>query len=689
MDEFFKFYLGMITLAMLVALMVFGIIFIIPGAIGAAIFYGVYQQYNGPAAKARQAEAATAALYQQALAVAPLTLASFTSEMEDTLDDENLIAIAVRLYCDEGFLPPEPPPPNTNSIEGARYRDLLNRYIATSHSPERTQRFVKEVKDALRPFEGRIGSGTFRASRPRSKNEIEKLIMEFFGDHDFFKGLRSRLDQNLNAQKGLMPSEYTGKNCAWDYLKDTPLLKLEYVDTSADWLHPENHTLVLAGSGAGKTTLFKHLIAKLLKEDCCVIVMDSQSQLIEELAHLDMGENELAWITPEHPLALNPFHAEAADMRDEAFVNSAIGQLEFVISKLLDAPMTPRQRTLFYHCSNLVLAIPGGNIQTFFEVMDAPDKFASHIDALDETGKRFFYEELNPEQKHGGKKGSPYDGTKTELSYRLDALLKNPTLRRMFNTSENRFNMVREMASRKLVLIDTSLALLAQESATFGRFMIAQALQACYARVKAKSTDRPVVFFIDEAHEYFDEKLETMLLQARKANVGMVIATQDLARASRAGIADTMLGSTTTKLVSRVVTGDAKRLAPSMKTSAEFLMELPEHAFAFASGRDPAVSVRANPRALDGMARRDGLSSLRKQMAERYGPIEKPAAQTGGDEHRQQAGGDQRQKAAPRNANGPSSSSKPSGSDPTSSASGSQDTMRNNGHDDIKPSGTL
>ena len=45
-----------------------------------------------------------------------------------------------------------------------------------------------------------------------------------------------------------------------------------------------------------------------------------------------------------------------------------------------------------------------------------------------------------------------------------------------------------------------------------------------------------------------------MLLQARKANVGMVIATQDLSRASRAGIADTILGSTTTKIVSRVVT---------------------------------------------------------------------------------------------------------------------------------------
>ncbi len=616
MNDFVWFVVSFAFLGLLLLVFVFGLFLVIPAAIAAAILYGVYQHYNGPDAKARQAEAETQALYQLAMDATPLAYDDFINAIEAELNDERLIELARHLYDAEGFVTPDPPPPNASSIEAARYRDTLNKFIAASHKPDRAKRFLSTTLSILKPLDTKVQSGTFKASRSRTPQEIENLILPFYDDHDFYKTLRATLDRNFNEQKSVMPSDYKGTNCPWDYLKDTPLLDLEYIETAANWANPENHTLVLAGSGAGKTTLFKHLIAYLLQRDVCVMVMDSQSQLIEELAHLELSEGELTWITPDHPLALNPFQADAKELADEAFVNNAIGQLEFVIDKLLDAPFTPRQKTLFFHATNLVLSIPNGNINTFFEILNDPYQFAVHIDRLDETSRRFFYEELKSE----GKKPSAYDSTKTELRYRLDAFLKNPTLRRIFNTTENTFNPFNEMRDRKLILIDTSHALLADESPTFGRLMIAQTLQACYRRVKEKATHRPVVFFVDEAHEYFDEKLEMMLLQARKANVGLVIATQDLSRASKAGIADTILGSTTTKIISRTVSGDARRIAPMMRTEPQFLMDLQDYVFAFSSGREPALTIKANAYALSNMRQRDDLRELRTQMTERYGP---------------------------------------------------------------------
>lgn len=610
-----------IIISLIIAALVAGMFLVIPLAIALAIGYGVYQYYHGPAAVAAQAEAELQALYQKALDISPFGFDLFENMVEETIEDEDVRELAYWLYKSEGLLAPDPPPPIPNSIEGGRYRDGLNRYIASSYDGEKAQRFVVTTLGIMDSLDHMDETGLFGASRRRTAEEIGDLIMAFFVEDDFYRPLRTKLDQNLMQQDSVFPSEYKGTNCAWDYLKDTPLLKFEYASTSADWHNPENHTLVLAGSGAGKTTLFKHLIAHLLDDDVCVIVMDSQSQVIEELAAIDLPDDEIAWITPDHPLALNPFFARPEDVADETFVNNAVSDLEFVVDKLIDAPMTPRQRTLFFHATNLVLTIPEGTIQTLMDVLKNPIDFEKQINAMDETTQRFFFEEMKGE----GKKPSPYESTKTELRYRMDALLRNPTLRRALSARENTFDVAKEMDARRLVLIDTSIARLADQSATFGRFMIAQALKACYQRVKTKNTDRPVVFFIDEAHEYFDHNLETMLLQARKANVGLVIATQDLARASRAGIADTLTGSTTTKIVSRVVTGDARRLAPAMRTTHQELLDLPDHTFAFSSGSEPTVSIRANPYALSDFKTREDLGQLRDLMVTRYGPAPEPA----------------------------------------------------------------
>lgn len=617
--EFAGFLAGFTILSLIILAFVFGIVFAIPASIAFAVVYSADQKHHGPKAQLERAREETNELFSIANRQLSLTEDDLEERLVMTLHDERLIRAGLRLFANEGFLPVEPPSEAADLIELAAARNKIRAHIAAQGSAERARQFADKLLAILARFDASPSGGTFAATRPRTNAEIDALCMAFYGDHGFFKTLRRRLDQNLNEQKGVFPKDSQEDNCANAYLAGTPLLDLAAVHTEAVWRNPENHTLVLAGSGAGKTTLFKHLIATLLDDDVCIIVMDSQSQIIEELASLDIDETDVVWISPEHQLALNPFDANRKQISDEAFRNNAIAQLEFVIDKLLDAPMTPRQRTLFHHCANLVMSINGGTIETFMSVLNDPTAYQAAIDRLDQTSQRFFNEEL----KREGRKPSAYDGTRTELGYRLDALLKNPTLRRMFNTADNRFSMYDEMQSRKLILIDTSLAQLAAESVTFGRFMIAQALQACYRRVKEKRTIRPVVFFVDEAHEYFDEKLETMLLQARKANVGMVTATQDLARASRAGIADTLVGSTTTKIVSRIVTGYARRLAPVMKTTADYLLQLPDHKFAFASGGQPAVTVSASPDALRRFGQRRSLKALRDRMEMIYGPSAK------------------------------------------------------------------
>lgn len=624
MDEFLGLYASLILVGLIIAAFITGIMFLVPIAIIAVVCILIYSNVS-PNSKKNQDKAQieqTQQLYQQALAISPLTRDEFSDFIEDHTNNQKILHVALELYRMEGFEPPDPPPPIITGIEGGRYRDKLHNFINISQQPQNAERFKSAVLNTLLPFDqSDTPRAMFKAHQNLSNDEIDELVKSFFGDHDMFKPLRNILDRNYNEQNAVPPSDYKGKNCAWDYLKDTPLLMMEYRHVNVDWRNREAHTLILGGSGSGKTTLFKQMIAKLLKEDCCVVVMDSQTQFIEELAHIKLGEDELTWISPEHALALNPFDIFDEDLKDESVINNKISLLEFVVEHLIEAPMTPRQKNLFYYCTQLLLTIPGGNVGTFMDILNDPFEFADYIDELDKSAQRFFNQELNSEGGRG-KKGSSYNGTREELTYRLEGLIKQPTFRRIFQSEENTFDFYSEMQKRKLILLDTSHALLADDSPTLGRFYTAQALQACFQRVKNKETDRPVIFFIDEAHEYFDEKLEKMLLQARKANIGMVLAIQDFSKASKAGIADTLLGSTSTQIVSKVIVSDARKLAPRMKTTHEFLTNLGEHEFAFYSGQK-TVTVRADEDPLIDYDKRGNLEQLRKDMEFHYGP-EKP-----------------------------------------------------------------
>lgn len=621
MNDFFGFVGGFALISLMIAAFVFGILFVIPLGIAVAVGMVIYSHYS-PNSK-RNTELATIeetrVLYEKACRVAPADSEEFKQFALSSFESLQLVGVSIMLFESEGYERPAPPPPVVTGIEGGRYRDELERFLNMSHSAASYGSFKQELVEALSPFDYSIPDHSFfTARRYLSNEEIDQLVHSFFGDHQHFLPLRRILDRNFNEQNAVLPSDYRGSNCPWDYLKDTPLLEMEVRPVFVEWQEREAHTLILAGSGAGKTTLFKHMIAELLKEDCCIVVLDSQTQLIEELASLLIDDEAVTWLSPDHKLALNPFDVDEDEIKDEAVINNKISLLKFVVEHLIKAEMTSKQNTLFHHCCQLMFMIPDANVVTFKDILRDPYDYAQYIDKLDKESRNFFNRDLRSDS--GGRKRGPYDSTREELSYRLDGLTRQSTFRRIFGATENTFDFYDEMLQRKLILIDTNQGLLADDSPTFGRYFVAQALQACFKRVRENKIGRPVHFFIDEAHELFDDRIERMLLQARKANVGLVLATQDFARATNAGITDTLIGSTATKIVSQVGIGDARRLASRMKCASEYLTAVPRYQFAYNSGDQRALTIRINEDPLSQLDRRDDLSALREEMEYNYGP---------------------------------------------------------------------
>lgn len=423
--------------------------------------------------------------------------------------------------------------------------------------------------------------------------------------------LSNRLERNLIVASGGNPDDPRGFNRApklpeqFDakspeqlvstYLGGTPLLPL--FDQTLDFTIPTKarfeHHHIVAGSGHGKTQTLQYLIANDLEAvanaDRTVIVLDSQGDLIRTIASLREFapggplHGRVVIIDPsdvEWPVSLNLFDVGMerlsgyAPLERERLTNSILELYDFVLGTLLDAQMTQKQNVIFRYVTRLMLHIPDATIHTLRELMEpgSEKKFAPHIRKLSGTARHFFDTEFTSRE---------FDQTKKQVLRRLWGILENQTFERMFSHPRSRLDIFREMNAGKVILINTAKDLLKEQGTEiFGRFFIAMIAQAAQERATLPEHKRiPTIVYVDEAQDYFDRNIGLILAQARKYNVGMVLAHQYLGQLEPK-LQEAFSANTAIKFAGGVSAKDARALAPMMYCSPELIEAQPKGSFA-------------------------------------------------------------------------------------------------------------
>ncbi len=613
------------VVALVMAVVMVGLVLVPVGLAGAGL---MYYQYNIrlPEKRRLEAQTRTEKLYKQAQTLSPSVDHLIDAMIEDGIQSLELHRIAKELYAQEGLRPPVLPPVDDDPIKLARYQDQLEKFINAAQ-PDHYKKFERKLIRALSDYEPDTddGSQMFSSKRQRTKVEIELMILRFVNDDGLFGPLNDVFNENYRSENEIMPSECKHDDYAWRYLRDTPLLPLANVDEMVGLRDRMYHTYLLGSSGSGKTKLIENIIAHDLQsdEDCCIVVIDSQTQLTEKLAVLEVADT--THITPKYNLALNLFDVGYDEMRGrgiegETLINKTVGLLSFVLEGMMGADFTNPQKTIFQYVIQLVISIKGGNIYTFMDILaqDGEKLFAKEISDLDQNMQRFFDVDYpSPEYKR----------TREAIRRRIDSLLLNPTFRRLFSATENKIDMFEELANQKLILIDTNKPMLDDAaSAFFGRLFIAMILRASHQRFAAGHSMRPVYLIVDEAHEYFDRSISDMLEQARKANIGMIVAHQSMSQAKSAkgggNISDPLMVNTATKIIWTSFREDAAKFAGSMQIKAEDILNLPQFTFGMHSRKQGFIPIRGVPGALADFPKREDRHALRQEMEDRYGPSE-------------------------------------------------------------------
>lgn len=460
-------------------------------------------------------------------------------------------------------------------------------------------------------------------SLPEPKTFLDQLIGELwqqkYVDAGVFVEVARPIYFNLCRASGIVdphdpkkPFKYPSESDAplhgivETYFQGTPFRDLFLAPIPLKFTYEErySHMHVLGGSGAGKTTLLQNLILNDLQSDDppSLVIVDSQGDLIDKLSHLSLFDpdggrlrDRLVLVSPkdiQHPPALNIFdvnrdrlgHYDQATK--EQVTAGVIQTFDYLFAGLLGADLTAKQGVFFRFVARLMLALPetlgrNATILDMIALMDDPAPYRKAIESLSPIPRNFFERDFA---------SKTFVQTKEQIRYRLNAILENPTLARLFTAPETRIDLFDTLNQGGIVLVDTAKDFLKGSSAHFGRIFISLVLQAVLERaVIPEHKRRPTFLIVDEAAAYFDSNIDDFLTEARKYKCGCVFAHQFLDQAT-SSLRASLAANTAIKMAGGTSHSDARALASDMRTSQDFILGQPRLHFAsYIRGVTPAA----------------------------------------------------------------------------------------------------
>lgn len=458
---------------------------------------------------------------------------------------------------------------------------------------------------------------------PEPRETVAKVwgtLADYFDKH-LFKSVTRQLYRNICAVTGRDPDDGASKKpiippnestlplheLVHTYLAGTPFhdvfmapvpLKLSREDRF-------NHMHIVGGTGAGKTTLIENLILHDVRSDDppSIVLIDPHSDLVRKLTRADLGiDDRLIIIDPrdtQHPPALNIFalNRDRMGTYDEAtreqVTAGVIQTFNYLFGGLINLALTGKQDVFFRYVARLMLSLPesmgrNATILDMMKLMSDPAPYADAIAALPEIPREFFLRDFM---------SKTFEQTKEQIRYRLQAIIENPTMARLFTSEENKVDLFSEMNRGAIILVDTAKDFLKENSSTFGRLFISLVLQAVLERAAIPERQRkPTFLIVDEAASFFSSNIDDLLTEARKYKTGLVLAHQYLDQAT-GSLKSSLHANTGIKFASGLSAADARAMAPEMRTTADFILDQPKLQFAahIRNVTPQAVSIPIKP----------------------------------------------------------------------------------------------
>lgn len=317
------------------------------------------------------------------------------------------------------------------------------------------------------------------------------------------------------------------------------------------------HTYIIGRTGTGKTEFLKSMILQDMRAGRGLCFLEPHGDGIEELLQMvppERAEDVILFdpMDTERPLGFNLLEVKNED--EMHFVASSVINLMY---KLYDPHRTGIIGPRFEHAiRNAMLTVAVQPGATFVEVVRVltDSKYVKELlpKVKDPIVKRYWTDQI----------AQTSDFHKSEtLDYivsKFGRFVTNKAIRNIIGQSKSGLDFRKAMDEGKIVFLKLAKGLLGEEDANFlGLILAPKILQAALSRQDMpKEERRPFYFYVDEFQNFATPDFAQMLSEARKYNLGLILANQFVSQLDEE-VRDAIFGNVGTLMSYRVGVQDA------------------------------------------------------------------------------------------------------------------------------------
>ena len=385
------------------------------------------------------------------------------------------------------------------------------------------------------------------------------------------------------------------------------------------------HMYVIGASGMGKSVFLKNIAYQDMLAGKGFCFIDPHGDVTEELLSMVPEDriDDVIYFDPsdmEFPIGMNMLEAKTPEEKD-FIVQEGTNMLYSLYDPGHTGIFGPRGEQMFRNAALLLMSDPKG--ATF---LDIPSPFINAdlvMDKLKYVTDRDLYDYWTKEFP-ASQKSNDAGEVITWFASKWSPFKQNTMMKRVLGQVKSGFNIREIMDQQKILLVNLSKGKLGElNSKLLGMIFVMKFQTAAMSRVDTPEKDRKdFCLFVDEFQNFSTESFESILSEARKFRLNLIVANQFMTQLTDK-IREGVLGNVGTIVAGRVGVTDAEMLekvfTPVFK--AEDLHKQPNHhaiTTVLMNGM-PSSPFTMELLAPIGKEDRNVFESLREYSAKKYG----------------------------------------------------------------------
>jgi len=326
------------------------------------------------------------------------------------------------------------------------------------------------------------------------------------------------------------------------------------------------HTYIIGKSGVGKSVLIANMAIQDIINGEGVCILDPHGDLISTIASRIPPERaeDVIVFSPadiERPLALNLMEYDERYPEQKSFV---INEIIKIFDKLYDLKATggPIFEQYMRNAMLLIMDDPasGSTLMEIPKVLANPEFRKMKLSRCkDQTVVDFWRQEA---EKAGG--DAALANVVPYVTSKLTQFISNDTMRPIIGQQKSSFDLRDVMDKQKILLIDLSKGAIGEMNAfLLGMILIGKILMAALSRTDMSESKRKDFYlYIDEFQNFTTDSINSILSEARKYGLNLIIAHQYLGQLTEKSgshpIRDAVFGNVGTWILFKVGSDDAE-----------------------------------------------------------------------------------------------------------------------------------